>query len=514
MSQFTLNVGNLSITDLMHLTYTKDATIKITEQDYTNIQAATDLVAETIKNGITAYGINTGFGLLANTIIPNDQLEELQRKIVLSHACGVGEYLPDETVRLLLLLKINSLARGFSGIRRETVDHLITLFNNQIYPCIPAKGSVGASGDLAPLAHMSMTLIGEGEARVNGQIMSAKEALATIGLKPLTLIAKEGLALLNGTQTSTALALIGLFQALRNFSIAMLSGALSIDAAKGSIVPFDARINFLKNCPAQISYSKIMYDLLKDSELLESHADCTKVQDPYSLRCQPQVMGAVLTYLFSAADNLVNEANAVSDNPLVFIKEKEILSGGNFHAELVAISADLIAIAVSEIGAISERRISLLIDSHLSSLPPFLVNNPGVNSGFMLAHVTASALASENKTHAHPASIDSLPTSANQEDHVSMATFAARRLGDINENVLNILSIETLAACQGIDMRAPLKSSAQLERAKGLVRAKVPFYAEDHYFAADINNARKVISGTEYYMPILQQLLSAYSNKA
>jgi histidine ammonia-lyase len=361
---------------------------------------------------------------------------------------------------------------------------------------------------------MSMTLIGEGEARVNGQIMSAKEALATIGLKPLTLIAKEGLALLNGTQTSTALALIGLFQALRNFSIAMLSGALSIDAAKGSIVPFDARINFLKNCPAQISYSKIMYDLLKDSELLESHADCTKVQDPYSLRCQPQVMGAVLTYLFSAADNLVNEANAVSDNPLVFIKEKEILSGGNFHAELVAISADLIAIAVSEIGAISERRISLLIDSHLSSLPPFLVNNPGVNSGFMLAHVTASALASENKTHAHPASIDSLPTSANQEDHVSMATFAARRLGDINENVLNILSIETLAACQGIDMRAPLKSSAQLERAKGLVRAKVPFYAEDHYFAADINNARKVISGTEYYMPILQQLLSAYSNKA
>jgi histidine ammonia-lyase len=514
MAQFTLNVGNLSITDLMHLTYTKDATIKITEQDYTNIQAATDLVAETIKNGITAYGINTGFGLLANTIIPNDQLEELQRKIVLSHACGVGEYLPDQTVRLLLLLKINSLARGFSGIRPVTVDYLIALFNNQIYPCIPAKGSVGASGDLAPLAHMSMTLIGEGEARVNGQVMSAKEALAKIGLKPLTLIAKEGLALLNGTQTSTALALIGLFQALRNFSIAMLSGALSIDAAKGSIVPFDARINFLKNCPAQISYSKIMYDLLKDSELLESHADCTKVQDPYSLRCQPQVMGAVLTYLFSAADNLVNEANAVSDNPLVFTKEKEILSGGNFHAELVAISADLIAIAVSEIGAISERRISLLIDSHLSSLPPFLVNNPGVNSGFMLAHVTASALASENKTHAHPASIDSLPTSANQEDHVSMATFAARRLGDINENVLNILSIETLAACQGIDMRAPLKSSVQLERAKGLVREKVPFYAEDHYFAADINNARKVISATEYYMPILQQLLSVYSNKA
>ncbi|MBX9598980.1 MAG: histidine ammonia-lyase [Burkholderiales bacterium] len=514
MAQFTLNVGNLSITDLMHLTYTKDATIKITEQDYTNIQAATDLVAETIKNGITAYGINTGFGLLANTIIPNDQLEELQRKIVLSHACGVGEYLPDQTVRLLLLLKINSLARGFSGIRPVTVDYLIALFNNQIYPCIPAKGSVGASGDLAPLAHMSMTLIGEGEARVNGQVMSAKEALAKIGLKPLTLIAKEGLALLNGTQTSTALALIGLFQALRNFSIAMLSGALSIDAAKGSIVPFDARINFLKNCPAQISYSKIMYDLLKDSELLESHADCTKVQDPYSLRCQPQVMGAVLTYLFSAADNLVNEANAVSDNPLVFTKEKEILSGGNFHAELVAISADLIAIAVSEIGAISERRISLLIDSHLSSLPPFLVNNPGVNSGFMLAHVTASALASENKTHAHPASIDSLPTSANQEDHVSMATFAARRLGGINENVLNILSIETLAACQGIDMRAPLKSSVQLERAKGLVREKVPFYAEDHYFAADINNARKVISATEYYMPILQQLLSVYSNKA
>ena len=310
-----------------------------------------------------------------------------------------------------------------------------------------------------------------------------------------------------------ALGLIGVFNGLRNFVIATLSGALSIDAANGSITPFDPRINFLKNCPAQITYAKIMYDLLKDSELLESHHDCTKVQDPYSLRCQPQVMGAILTYLFSACDNLINEANAVSDNPLVFAKDKKILSGGNFHAELVAIAADLIAIAVSEIGAIAERRISLLIDSHLSNLPPFLVNNPGVNSGFMLAHVTASALASENKTYAHPASIDSLPTSANQEDHVSMATFAARRLIDINENVLNILAIETLAACQGIDMRAPLKSSAALEQAKGQIRSKVPFYAEDHYFAADINAAREVISNTDYYMPLLNKIIAAYMTK-
>lgn len=512
MSQ--LKVGQLSINDLMNFTYHENMTIELSVDDYANIDAASRQVAKTLEDGKIAYGINTGFGLLASTIIPNEQLEELQHKIVLSHACGVGDYLPDEVVRLLLLLKINSLSRGFSGVRREVIDYLIVLFNHQAYPCIPAKGSVGASGDLAPLAHMSTVLIGEGQIRIKGEILSAKDVLIKLGLSPLRLAAKEGLALLNGTQASTSLALIGLFKALRNFAIASISGALSVDAAKGSIIPFDHRLNNLKNCALQTQYAKIMTDLLTGSEILVSHEDCDKVQDPYSLRCQPQVMGASLTYLFHTADNLVNEANAVSDNPLVFAKDGVILSGGNFHAELVAMSADIIAIAVSEIGAISERRISLLIDKNLSSgLPAFIVNNPGVNSGFMLAQVTASALASENKTYAHPASIDSIPTSANQEDHVSMATFAARKLMDLNENVLNILAIETLAACQGIDMRAPLKTSPQLEVAKALLRKSVSFYAEDRYFATDINNARDVISSTAFYMPVLEQLLAVYHSR-
>lgn len=506
-----LTVGKLSLTDLMNFTYYTDKTIELSDNDYKNIDLSAEQVAKTVRDGTVTYGVNTGFGLLASTIIPNDQLEELQRKIVLSHACGVGEYLSDEVVRLMLLLKINSLSRGFSGIRREVIDYLITMFNKHAYPCIPAKGSVGASGDLAPLAHMSTALLGEGEMRINGVIMSSSDGLKKLGLKPLKLAAKEGLALLNGTQTSTALALIGLFKAFRNFSIASISGALSIDAAKGSATPFDERLNYLKNAPMQMEYAKIMRGLLSGSEIMQSHEDCSKVQDPYSLRCQPQVMGAVLTYLFHAAENLVNEANAVSDNPLVFAKDNEILSGGNFHAELVAISADVIAIAVSEIGAISERRISLLIDKNLSSgLPAFIVDNAGVNSGFMLAQVTAAALASENKTYAHPASVDSIPTSANQEDHVSMATFAARRLMDMNENVLNILAIETLAACQGIDMRKPLKSSPKLVEALAKLRKVVPFYNEDRFFAKDIDNARKVISSVEYYLPVLEQLLDVY----
>lgn len=510
MPNLVLNVGNLTLEDLIQITFDKSISLTIGAADYAQVAAAAELVAETVKNGTVAYGINTGFGLLANTIIPNHQLEELQRRIVLSHACGVGNYLPDEVVRLLLLLKINSLARGFSGVRPVILEYLVALFNQHVYPCIPAKGSVGASGDLAPLAHMSMTLLGEGLVKMDNQIWPSSLALTKLGLKPLVLAAKEGLALLNGTQTSTALTLIGLFRGIQNFALACLSGALSIDAAKASITPFDARINYLKNCAPQISYAKIMYSLLKDSPILASHIKCIKVQDPYSLRCQPQVMGASLSYLCNAAEHLVNEANAVSDNPLVFAEDKEILSGGNFHAELVAMSADVIAIAVSEIGAIAERRISLLIDSHLSNLPPFLVHNPGINSGFMLAHVTASALASENKTHAHPASIDSLPTSANQEDHVSMATFAGRRLAEINDNVLNILTIETLAACQGIDLHHPLTSSPELERAKGLLRSKVPFYAEDRYFAADINNAREVLTSAEYYQPIFKQILAIF----
>src|SRR6056297_2102484 len=433
-------------------------------------------VARVLGEGRTVYGVNTGFGRLANTKIPPDALETLQRSIVLSHAAGVGEFMAPHTVRLLMVLKIKSLARGYSGVRPELVDRLVALVNAGVYPAIPKKGSVGASGDLAPLAHMSTVLLGEGEAFVDGERVSADAALRHAGIEAAPLAPKEGLALLNGTQASTAYGLEGLFHADNALSAALLVGAMSVEAAQGSRVPFDERIHAIRGQAAQSEIARRYREILDESsEIGRSHEGCEKVQDPYSLRCQPQVMGACLQQLEHAARILIAEANGVSDNPLVFADTGEILSGGNFHAEPVAMAADMLAIALAEIGALSERRMALLIDSSLSGLPPFIVENEGVNSGFMIAQVTAAALASENKSLAHPASVDSLPTSANQEDHVSMATFAARRLGDMTENTAAIVAIELLAACQGVDFRAPLQTSEPLEKAKAILRLEVPF---------------------------------------
>ncbi|HEY2607816.1 MAG TPA: histidine ammonia-lyase, partial [Paraburkholderia sp.] len=449
--------------------------------------------ADIAAKGEPAYGINTGFGRLASTHIPRDQLELLQRNLVLSHAVGVGEPMSRPVVRLLIALKLSSLGRGHSGIRREVMEALITLYNADVLPVIPVKGSVGASGDLAPLAHMSAALLGVGEVFAKGERMPATEGLALVGLKPLTLQAKEGLALLNGTQASTALALYNMFAIEDLYRTALVAGALSVDAAMGSVKPFDARIHELRGHQGQIDAAASYRSLLQGSGINVSHADCDKVQDPYSLRCQPQVMGACLDQMRHAADVLLLEANAVSDNPLIFPDTGEVLSGGNFHAEPVAFAADNLALAAAEIGALAERRIALLIDATLSGLPPFLVRDGGVNSGFMIAHVTAAALASENKTLAHPASVDSLPTSANQEDHVSMATFAARKLGDIAENTANILSIELLAAAQGVDLRAPHKTSPSLQKAMDAVRKDVAHYELDHYFAPDIAAVTKLV---------------------
>ncbi|MEP5765253.1 MAG: histidine ammonia-lyase [Halieaceae bacterium] len=457
------------------------------------VEAAAATVAAVMAEGRTVYGINTGFGLLANTRIEADELETLQRSIVLSHAAGIGELLPEATVRLLMVLKINSLARGFSGVRLQVIEALMQLLAAQVYPCIPAKGSVGASGDLAPLAHMSAPLLGEGEVIHAGQRLPASKGLEIAGLEPMILAPKEGLALLNGTQVSTALAIEGLLRAENALAAATVIGALTVEAAKGSRTPFDARIHDARGHRAQIDMAAAYRELLDSSQIEESHRDCGRVQDPYSLRCQPQVMGACLQQLRSATDVIMVEANAVSDNPLVFVEQGDILSGGNFHAEPVAMAADNIALAIAEIGSLSERRMALMIDSQLSGLPPFLVDNGGVNSGFMIAQVTGAALASENKSLAHPASVDSLPTSANQEDHVSMATFAARRLRDMNENTSGILAIEWLAACQGLDFLAPLTSSAALEEARGILRSEVPFYDKDRYFAPDIEKAMGLI---------------------
>ena len=475
------------------------------------IEASVRTVRNVVENGRVIYGINTGFGLLAKTIIPKDELEHLQHSIVLSHAAGVGKLMKESTVRLMMTLKINSLARGYSGIRLEVIEALITLVNAEVFPCIPEKGSVGASGDLAPLAHMSTVLLGEGEATHQGERLSGKEGLAIAGLKPIILGPKEGLALLNGTQASTALCLQGLLLSEDLLAAAIVTGSLSVEAALGSRRPFASLVHKVRGHQTQIDIAASYRLLLEHSEIEKSHKGCEAVQDPYSLRCQPQVMGACLSQIRNAAKTLVVEANGVSDNPLVFSKECDIISGGNFHAEPVAMAADNLALALAEIGALSERRMALLIDTHMSNLPPFLVEKGGLNSGFMIAQVTAAALASENKSLSHPASVDSLPTSANQEDHVSMATFAARRLADMAENTAGILAIELLGACQGVDFRAPLKTSRPLEQAKAMLRKEVPFYDKDRYFAPDIAKATELIVSGEFNELVEDTLLPSTS---
>jgi histidine ammonia-lyase len=481
--------------------------VSLAKEAFPAIEASRQTIDDILTSGRTVYGVNTGFGLLASERIDASQLEDLQRNLVLSHAAGTGKPLDDESVRLTLLLKINSLARGFSGVRPEVIELLSKFLASELYPIIPCQGSVGASGDLAPLAHMAAALIGEGEVTLKGTRMSAAAGLKKIGASPLTLGPKEGLALLNGTQASTALAAQNYYKLKRLFNAAILTGALSIDAIKGSDVPFDARIHAARGQKGQIEVATLYRSILQTSEIRSSHADCDRVQDPYSIRCQPQVMGAALDMMDYAARVLLIESNAVSDNPLIFAKEGDVLSGGNFHAEPVAMAADLLAIASAEVGAITERRIALLIDPNLSELPPFLVKDSGVNSGFMIAQVTAAALASENKSLAHPASVDSLPTSANQEDHVSMATFAARRLGQIAENVAGIVAIELLAAAQGLEFRRPLKTSEPLEALMEHLRARVAPYDKDRFFAPDIEAAKEIVLSRtiddiiEAYMP-------------
>ena len=474
-------------------------TVELAPAAWTAVERGAAVVAAIVAEGRTVYGVNTGFGLLANTSIAADDLETLQKNLVLSHACGVGPLLDDAVVRLLMVLKIASLSKGASGVRRETLEALIAMVNGGVIPCIPSKGSVGASGDLAPLAHMSCVLIGVGEARVNGETMPAEAALATVGLKPIVLGPKEGLALLNGTQCSTALALAGLFAAENCFAAAVAAGALSVDALKGSDAPFDGRIHALRGQPGQVDVAARLRDLMAGSAIRESHRhDCSKVQDPYSLRCQPQVMGAVLDVLRSAAATLAREANAVTDNPLVFIDEGDVISGGNFHAEPVAFAADQIAMALCEIGNISERRTSILVDPKMSDLPAFLVRESGLNSGFMIAQVTAAALVAENRMVAHPCSVDTVPTSANQEDHVSMATHGARRLLDMAENTATVVAIELLAAAQGIEFHRPLTTSPDLEQVFGIVREAAAAYGSDHYFAPDIARATDGVRAGRY----------------
>ncbi len=497
----TLIPRQLSFAQLRQV-YDNPISLTLDESAYQAIDKSHQAVQAIIAKDKAAYGINTGFGLLAKTRIADDELELLQRNLILSHSVGTGDLLPDNVVRLIIVMKLSSLAQGVSGVRRQVVDSLINLINHDIMPCIPAKGSVGASGDLAPLSHMTMAIMGEGRVRVRGELMAAKDALAQAGLSPITLAAKEGLALINGTQASTALAIRGLFLAQDLLAAATITGSMSIDAARGSDAPFDARIHEVRGHHGQIQIAKAHRNLIDGSQIRESHKeDDDRVQDPYCLRCQPQVMGACLDVINQAGATLLKEANAVTDNPLIFGDESDVvaISGGNFHAEPVAFAADMLALAISEIGSMSERRIALLIDKTLSGLPAFLVENAGVNSGFMIAHVTAAALASENKSHAHPASVDSIPTSANQEDHVSMATYAGRRLYEMAHNTATIVGIELLAAAQGVDFHAKdnLSTSPLIDTAHKILRQQVAFYDKDRYFAPDIENAKNLVLSGE-----------------
>lgn len=498
MAVKTLVPGATNLTQLESI-YRNQSCVKLERSAKPAIEAAAAQIEATVKGGKAVYGVNTGFGKLASVKIAAKDTATLQRNLILSHCCGVGDSTEPEITRLMMVLKLLSLGRGASGVRWELIILIEGMLERGVIPVIPAKGSVGASGDLAPLAHMAAAMIGEGTSFYKGTIMPSAKALLAAGLKPITLGAKEGLALINGTQFSTAYALAGLFGAWRNVQGAILTSSLSTDAIMGSTAPLLPEIHELRGHRGQIEVARSMRELLKGSEIRDSHReDDTRVQDPYCIRCQPQVTGACVDMLRMAAGTLEIEANAVTDNPIVLGEIGKIVSGGNFHAEPVAFAADKIAIAIAEIGAIAQRRVALMVDPTLSfDLPPFLTPQPGLNSGYMIAEVTSAALMSENKHLANPCSTDSTPTSANQEDHVSMAAHAARRLIQMNTNLSNILGVELLCAAQGVEFRAPLKTSPPLQGIIAKLRQKVNSLEDDRYLADDINIASAMIADAD-----------------
>ncbi len=500
--------GAVSLADLRAIW--EGAGVALAPSAYGAIDRAAASIARIVSSGKTVYGVNTGFGLLAKERIAPDRLAELQRNLVLSHSCGLGEKLAPRIVRLILALKIIGLGRGHSGVRREIVEALLAMLEKGALPVIPSQGSVGASGDLAPLAHLSAALLGDGHVDLAGETLAAATALARIGLEPLVLGPKEGLALLNGTQASTAIALDALFRAENILAAALVAGAMSVDALKGSDAPFDARLHAVRGQKGQADVAAILRTLMDGSSIRKSHIDCDRVQDPYSFRCQPQVMGACLDLLRGAAGTLEIEANAVSDNPIIFPDTDEALSGGNFHAEPVAFAADQIAMALCEMGSISERRFAVLVDPKMSGLPAFLIPDGGVNSGFMILQVSAAALVAENRSLAFPASVDSVPTSANQEDHVSMATGAAMKAGRIARNAAGVIGLELMAAAQGIDFHRPHATAPRLGEAHALIRGRVAFADKDRFFAPDIAALQAaVFEGEIAALPRISSVCSA-----
>jgi histidine ammonia-lyase len=490
----TLNPEAITLEQLRQLWCGADA--RLDDAAMKRVADSAASVERIVASGETVYGVNTGFGLLANTRIPDDRLAELQTNLILSHSAGLGEPLPRHVTRLMIILKLLGLGRGHSGVRPLVVDSLQALLDKDAIPLIPSQGSVGASGDLAPLAHMTAALMGHGHVDVAGEILAARDALIALELQPLQLGPKEGLALINGTQASTAIALDALFTGERVFAAAIAAGALSVDALKGSVKPFDPRISELRGQPGQVRVAAMLRELLEGSEILASHARCGKVQDPYSFRCQPQVMGAALDLMQNAARTLTIEAAAVTDNPILF--GEEAISGGNFHAQPVGFAADMIAMALCEVGSISERRTAVLVDPKMSGLPPFLTEDSGVNSGLMIPQVTAADLVSENRSLAFPASVDSIPTSAGQEDHVSMAPIAARKAAVIARNAAGVIAVELIAAAQGVDFHAPLKTSPGLQKVHAKVREITPRFTSDPYWADDMAALQGAVLGGKF----------------
>lgn len=486
MSKLVITPGDLNYQQLKTI-YHSPIQLQLASKSIKKINAANIFLQNQLNTTKQIYGLNTGFGMLAQQQITQSEIAQLQKNLILSHAIGSGALLPENTVRLALALKINALSQGHSGIRLALIEFLIDLHNQNILPCIPAKGSVGASGDLAPLAYIGLLLLGQGKATVAGKVMSAKQALRLAQRIPWEFGPKEGLALINGTEISNAIALSAVFETEKVFHAAMISGAMSTDALRGSDIPFSPQISKLRGFPSQAAVASVLSKLLRKSKIRHSHDSCAKVQDPYSLRCQPQVMGACLHFMRFVQQTLVTEANAVNDNPLVFPEEELILSGGNFHAEPIAMAVDSLATVIAEIGSLAERRLALLIDPKMSSLPACLTQENGLNSGFLIAQVSAAALVSENKMLSHPCSVDSIPTSANQEDHVSMATHGAYRLLTMVENTRFVVASELLAACHGLEFHMPLVSSPILQPIHDWIREKIPFWQKDRYFAPDIH---------------------------
>lgn len=489
-----LTPGTVTLADLAEI-YWHSLPARLSDDCQTNVHAAQKIVKDASVGADAVYGINTGFGKLASTRIAPEDTAKLQRNLILSHCCGVGDALPEKIVRLAMILKLMSLGQGATGVRWELIEQIHDCLALGVSPVVPGQGSVGASGDLAPLAHFAATLIGEGEATFEGERMASADALAKAGMKPFVLGPKEGVGLINGTQVSTALALAALFEAWRVGMTALIAGALSTDAIMASPAPFRAEIQTLRGHRGQIDAGQALRELMHGSGIRETHRDDDdRVQDPYSIRCQPQVMGACIDVLRQAGRTLEIEANAVTDNPLILLGDGSIVSGGNFHAEPVAFAADQIALAIAEIGSISQRRIALMVDPALNfGLPAFLSPNPGLNSGLMMADVTSAALMSENKQRAAPCSVDSTPTSANQEDHVSMACHAARRLLDMTDNLGRIIAIEMITAAQGVECRSPHKTSPNLQAAIKRLRQDVATLGDDRYLAPDIERSNELV---------------------